>query len=153
MSRAVVVTAPLAGEVVGLEAVPDVVFAAGMVGPGAAIEPATDALVVSAPATGTLVKVHPHAFALVTHEGVGVLVHLGIDTVGLRGEGFEVLRAEGDVVSAGDPVVRWSPAEVRARGLSAVCPVVVLDVDPSRVSVLSSGAAGPGDPLLEVAPA
>ena len=151
MTGPVIVAAPLAGTVVGLEAVPDVVFAGGMVGPGAAIEPYADSVEVVAPVAGTVVKVHPHAFVLATGEGLGVLVHLGIDTVGLRGEGFEVLRAEGDVVACGDPMVRWSPADVRARGLSAVCPVVVLDVDAARVSVPATGAVRPGDALLEYA--
>ncbi|WP_433798634.1 PTS sugar transporter subunit IIA [Actinomycetospora sp. CA-084318] len=148
-----IVKAPLAGTVVGLEAVPDVVFAGGMVGPGTAIEPGSGTADACAPVAGTLVKVHPHAFAMVTDDGLGVLVHLGVDTVGLRGEGFEVLRAEDEVVSPGDPVVRWSPDDVRARGLSAVCPVVVLDVDPSRVSAPAAVEVAPGDPLLEVAPA
>lgn len=144
-----IVAAPLAGAVVGLEAVPDVVFAAGMVGPGSAIEPGDGVREACAPAAGTLVKLHPHAFVLATADGLAVLVHLGIDTVGLRGDGFEVLRAEGDEVAAGDPVVRWSPADVRARGLSAVCPVVVLDVEPARVAVLAAGSVAAGDPLLD----
>ncbi|MEJ2871633.1 glucose PTS transporter subunit IIA [Actinomycetospora sp. OC33-EN08] len=148
-----IVAAPLAGTVVGMEAVPDEVFAAGMVGPGTAVEPSGDGVVeVLAPVAGTLVKVHPHAFALSTGDAIGVLVHLGVDTVRLRGEGFEVLRAEGEVVEAGDPVVRWSPEDVRARGLSAICPVVVLDVDPARVSVAgpTGDPVAAGDPLLGV---
>ncbi|MDL5158118.1 PTS sugar transporter subunit IIA [Actinomycetospora termitidis] len=148
-----IVAAPVAGTVVGLDAVPDEVFAAGMVGPGVAVEPSGPGTVeVVAPVAGTLVKVHPHAFAMTTGDATGVLVHLGIDTVRLRGEGFEVVRTEGESVQVGDVIVRWSPDDVRARGMSAVCPAVVLDVDPDRVSVAATIGVpvAAGAPLLHV---
>ena len=119
-----VVHAPLAGRVVPLSDVPDPVFAGQIVGAGLAIEPedgATEVLVVS-PVAGRVAKVHPHALAIADETGTGVLVHLGIDTVHLRGEGFTVHRAEGEDVEAGTPVVTFSPAQVRGRGLSAGCP-------------------------------
>ena len=79
-------------------------------------------------------KVHPHAFIVLAASGAGVLVHLGIDTVGLKGQGFELLAAEGDDVAAGDPVVRFDPTAVRAAGLSAVVPVVVMQAPADAVS-------------------
>ena len=146
----VVVASPLAGTVVALSAVPDPVFAAEMVGAGAAIEPgdAAGPVDVVAPVAGQLVKVHPHAFVVLTPDGVGVLVHLGIDTVRLRGEGFTVHRAEGDAVEPGTPVVTFSPADVRAGGLSAVCPVVVLDSSPGTVPARPGRDVAAGDPLF-----
>jgi glucose-specific phosphotransferase system IIA component len=144
------VVSPVAGEVVGLAAVPDQVFSDELVGAGTAVEPpaAEGRIEVVAPVAGALVKVHPHAFVVLGAEGVGVLVHLGIDTVGLKGEGFELLRAEGDTVERGSPVVAFDPAAVRRRGLSAVCPVVVLDTAPGAVTGTVGAQVRPGDPLF-----
>lgn len=153
------VLAPVAGTVVGLTAVPDPVFAEAIVGPGTAIEPERAPGTAVAPVDGTIAKLHPHAFVVVTAEGKGVLVHLGIDTVKLSrearplrgaggatgvgklsGEGFETLAAEGDTVAVGDPLVRWNPADVAARGLSPVCPVIALD---AAADALTAAPEGP----------
>jgi phosphotransferase system IIA component len=93
-------------------------------------------------------KVHPHAFVVLTPDGVGVLVHLGIDTVHLGGEGFTLHRAEGDDVAAGAPVVSFDVALVRGKGLSAVCPVVVLDSPAGTVTVGTGHMVGTGEPLF-----
>ena len=144
------VRSPCPGSVVAMDRVPDPVFAGGMVGPGAAIEPAHGETTVVSPVAGRLLKVHPHAFVVMTEGGVGVLVHLGIDTVRLEGEGFEVLTSEKSVVAAGDPVVRWDPAAVAAKGLSAVVPVVVMEASADAVRVVAEGDVAPGDLLIEV---
>ncbi len=92
------VLAPVAGRLLPLSAVPDEVFAGEMVGSGVAIEPSVPAdgaeAVVVAPVTGTVLKLHPHAAIILASDGVGVLVHIGIDTVNLNGEGFTLLAAE-----------------------------------------------------------
>jgi sugar PTS system EIIA component len=135
------VLAPLAGTVVGLAEVPDPVFAEQLVGAGTAVEPTDGAgpTAVCSPIAGTLVKAHPHAF-IVRHEtGTAVLVHVGIDTVTLSGDGFTRHVAEGEAVAAGAPVVTFDPTAVRARGLSAVTPVVVLDSAPDSIPDLPTG--------------
>jgi sugar PTS system EIIA component len=124
--------------------VPDPVFAQALVGPGVAIEPAADAgSRVVAPADGRVATVFPHAFALETGSGRTVLVHLGIDTVGLAGAGFTVHVGAGDDVRAGDELVTWEPRDVAAAGLATVCPVVALQGEPDAVEVL----VRPGDPV------
>ena len=121
------VLAPVAGLVRPLAEVPDPVFAAEMVGAGVAVEPHGGRADAVSPVAGTLLKLHPHAFVVVTPEGTGVLVHLGIDTVRLDGDGFELLLEEGAGVDAGQPVTRWDPTDVVARGLSPMVVVCVLD--------------------------
>jgi sugar PTS system EIIA component len=121
------VLAPVPGRVVSMGDVPDPVFADSLVGPGAALDPSRSRHRALAPVSGRILKLHPHAFVIVTADGRGVLVHLGIDTVQLKGEGFALLAAEGADVKAGDPVVDWDPAAVEAGGRSPVCPVVALD--------------------------
>ncbi|MEV4107640.1 PTS glucose transporter subunit IIA [Nonomuraea sp. NPDC049695] len=140
------VLAPVEGEAVRLAAVPDPVFSAGLVGPGAAIDPLRGPGKAVAPIAGKIMKLHPHAYVIVGDDGKGVLVHLGIDTVQLRGEGFQLLAAEGDRVSAGQPVVAWDPAVIEAGGRSPVCPVVALDAD--SVSGVAEGAVHVGDELF-----
>lgn len=128
MAEALTVLAPLGGVVTAMADVPDPVFGGELVGPGLAIDPPRSGLVdVVAPLDGTIMKLHPHAFVVQAPDGRAALVHLGLDTVQLGGVGFEVLAAEGDVVRAGDVVVRWTPADVEAGGRSPVCPVVALD--------------------------
>jgi PTS system glucose-specific IIA component len=139
----------MSGSAVGLAAVPDPVFSQAMVGPGTAIDPERAPGQAVAPITGTLVKLHPHAYVVVGADGRGVLVHLGIDTVQLRGEGFRLLAAEGDHVEAGQPVVGWNPAEIEAGGRSPVCPVVALDAPAESISDVASGPIVVGDELFE----
>ncbi|HET7475618.1 MAG TPA: PTS glucose transporter subunit IIA [Dermatophilaceae bacterium] len=128
------VLTPCAGRVIPLREVPDAVFAAEMVGPGLAVDPDRDATIVSAPVGGRLVKVHPHAFVITREDGIAFLVHLGIDTVKLAGDGFQVLQQEGVTVDAGVPVVRWDPAAIEAGGRSPVIPVCVLDAQAGSVT-------------------
>lgn len=77
---------------------------------------------------------HPHAFVVVDGEGHGVLTHLGIDTVQLNGQGFELLVNKGDTVTRGQAVVRWNPADVEAAGKSPICPVVALEATADSLS-------------------
>jgi sugar PTS system EIIA component len=143
------VGAPVGGRLVGLAGVPDPVFAEAMVGPGTAIDPAREPGSASAPIAGTLVKLHPHAFVVVSDGGRGVLVHLGIDTVQLEGQGFQLLAAGGARVQAGERLISWDPAAVAASGRSPVCPVVALDASKDALSKLREhGAVAPGDPLF-----
>src|SRR5919112_514834 len=104
------VTSPLAGRAIGLAAVPDPVFSGAMVGPGTAIDPVREPSEAVSPVDGVIVSLHPHAFVVVDEQGHGVLTHLGIDTVQLNGEGFELLVNKGDNVARGQSVVRWNPA-------------------------------------------
>lgn len=134
MSAAVL--APLAGTLVPLSQVPDPVFAAELVGAGLAVEPVEGGgeTTVVAPVGGRIVKLHPHAFVVQAADGTGVLVHIGIDTVKLDGQGFTTHVREGDVVEAGRPITTFDPDAVRAGGLSAVIPVVVLDTTPGSIT-------------------
>ncbi|ROP65237.1 glucose PTS transporter subunit IIA [Curtobacterium sp. ZW137] len=147
------VLTPFAGPVVSLADVPDPVFAGQLVGAGVAVDPtaSTESITAVAPVDGTIVKLHPHAFALQGAAGTDVLVHVGIDTVKMAGEGFELLAAEGDTVAAGDPVVRFTPATILAAGYSPVCPVVVLGSTPDSIAQDAVGTTvAAGDTLFEV---
>lgn len=146
------VVAPVAGRVLPMTEVPDPVFAGEMVGPGLAIDPPRERLEAVAPVTGRLVKVHPHAFVVQTPTGAAVLVHLGIDTVQLKGEGFMVAVSEGEDVEAGQLVVTWDAAAVEAGGRSPVCPVVALEASQVVVDegVLLGGDVRAGAPLFAI---
>jgi glucose-specific phosphotransferase system IIA component len=143
---------PLTGVVRPVSAVPDPVFAEGMVGPGLALEPQhVQHQTVLAPADGTIGALHPHAFALEVGEGRTILVHLGIDTVGLAGRGFELHVDGGQSVRAGDRLVTWSPVDVSAAGLATICPVVALQADPDLLTLLvaDGDTVEAGQPLLD----
>lgn len=144
------VTSPLSGRAIGLTAVPDPVFSGAMVGPGTALDPAREPCDALAPVDGVVVSLHPHAFVVVDPDGHGVLTHLGIDTVQLNGEGFELLVTKGDRVRRGQPVVRWDPAAVEAAGKSPVCPVIALEANAEALSAIAEdGPVRPGDVLFD----
>ncbi|MFK0019648.1 PTS glucose transporter subunit IIA [Streptomyces sp. NPDC090798] len=144
-----IVTSPLAGRIIGLAAVPDPVFSGAMVGPGTAIDPVRESGEAVAPVDGVIVSLHPHAFVVVDAEGHGVLTHLGIDTVQLNGEGFELLVNKGDTVTRGQAVVRWNPAAVEVAGKSPICPIVALEATADSLSDLrEDGDVKAGDALF-----
>ncbi|GAC1346503.1 MAG: hypothetical protein NVS4B9_13720 [Ktedonobacteraceae bacterium] len=118
------VLAPLDGMIIDLEKVPDEVFAQKMAGDGVAIDPSGSVAV--APVSGQLVKLFPggHAFGIAADGGAELIVHLGLDTIELKGEGFERLATEGQVVQAGTPIVRFDRAVIERRGKVMISPVV-----------------------------
>ncbi len=120
---------PVTGEVVALEQVPDEAFASKAVGDGVAVKP-TDKTVVS-PAAGTIVKIFNtnHAFCLETEKGAEIVVHMGIDTVALNGQGFTRLVEEGAEVVAGQPILEMDLDFLNANARSMISPVVCSNID------------------------
>lgn len=126
---------PLAGRVLPLAEVPDPVFSGKMMGDGFAIDPdVTSGAVVRAPFTGEVVTLFPtgHAVGLRAENGLEVLVHIGIDTVRLNGQGFTRLVTQGDRVTAGQPLIRVDLAGIRERVPSLVTPVVFTNLAPDQ---------------------
>lgn len=128
-SKEVKIYAPLSGEIVNIEDVPDVVFSEKIVGDGVAIRPTGDTIV--APVNGTIGKIFEtnHAFSIESDEGVELFVHFGIDTVELKGEGFTRLAEEGQKVSAGDPVIKFDLALLEEKAKSVLTPIVISNMD------------------------
>ncbi|MGN8132756.1 PTS glucose transporter subunit IIA [Arthrobacter sp. RC1.1 241] len=149
MAQSLLVHAPIGGTVIPLAEVPDPVFAGQMVGSGAAVEPpAGVAFDVVSPVAGKVVKMLPHAFVVVESSGRGVLTHVGIDTVKLKGEGFKLLVTQGDEVEAGAPVMHVDPAAAVAAGYSMVSPVVVLDTKADSATLVDAGTVTAGELLF-----
>jgi sugar PTS system EIIA component len=121
------VLAPVAGRAVALEDVPDPVFSQGMVGYGAAVDPPRGVIEAVAPVSGKLLKLMPHAYIVMTADNVGILVHLGLDTVALKGEGFMTHATQGDNVTAGQLIITYDVPGIEAKGLNPIVPVVVMD--------------------------
>lgn len=145
------VLAPLAGRVVPLSEVPDPVFAGGVMGPGAAIEPTGDT--VFSPGAGVIAAAQPtgHAFGIVLDGGVELLIHVGIDTVNLKGEGFEVKVKNGDRVELGTPLVTFDRAVIQKAGYPLITPVIVLNADDfGEVSPVLEGEVAVGASLITV---
>ncbi|RSM37304.1 PTS glucose transporter subunit IIA [Amycolatopsis balhimycina DSM 5908] len=132
------ILSPVAGRVVPITEVPDPVFAQAMVGPGVAVQPSGGRADAVAPVDGTIATLHPHAFVVATEDGKAVLVHLGIDTVKEKGEGFTLHVVKGEQVRAGQPIVSWDPEAVTAAGYSAIVPVVALDAAADVLSGLDA---------------
>ncbi|MDL5041955.1 MULTISPECIES: PTS sugar transporter subunit IIA [Heyndrickxia] len=130
--------APMSGKVVQIEDVPDEVFSRKMIGDGIAIEP--DEGVVVSPVDGEVVQFFPtkHAVGLKTKSGLEILIHIGMETVALNGEGFEGFVQQGDRVKAGDKLVTFNLEQIRERAESIISPVVVTNFD--AVDTLSKTA-------------
>ncbi|MRH87510.1 PTS glucose transporter subunit IIA [Nocardia sp. SYP-A9097] len=145
------ILAPLPGRAIPLSEVPDPVFSAELVGAGVAIEPpdTDDPITVVAPISGSIVKLHPHAAVIVSDDGAGVLLHVGIDTVG-KPDLFQVKATEGDRIEVGEPLVTFSPNAIRRLGLSAAVPVVVMDTAPGSAQHAATGEVTTGEALFSI---
>ena len=148
---AVTIAAPITGTVIPLTEVPDPVFSKALVGPGAAIDPGEAAtLTVTAPVAGKLTSLKPHAFVISHRPDQGVLVHLGIDTVHLKGAGFTLRAEAGQQVDAGEEIVVWDLAAAREAEKSVVVPVVVLEADAEDLTLAEAGPIDAGDSLIRI---
>ncbi len=136
------VLAPIRGRAVPMQQVPDPTFAQGIVGHGAAIDPPREIVDAVAPISGKVLQMLPHAYIIVSDDNVGVLVHLGLDTVQLKGEGFTAHVAVGDRVEAGQPVITYDVPSVEAAGRNPIVPVVVMDKKPEDIVLADQVAAG-----------
>ncbi|QFT91019.1 Glucose-specific phosphotransferase enzyme IIA component [Bacillus sp. THAF10] len=121
--------APITGKIVPLEEVPDPVFAQKMMGDGIAIEP-TEGTVVS-PVKGEIIQFFPtkHAIGIKSETGVEVLIHVGLETVSMKGEGFEGLVEVGDKVEVGTPLLTFDIALIKEKAKSIVTPVILTNGD------------------------
>ena len=140
MAEVLVVVQPVPGKVVPLSQVADPVFAEEMLGPGLAVEPTGNTVV--APASGVLTIMYPtgHALVITADFGAQLMVHIGIDTVHMKGDGFAVLAEQGQRVVAGQPLVTFDPEKVAAAGHMATTMVVVMN-DPTAQLVFQPGGA------------
>jgi N-acetylglucosamine PTS system EIICBA or EIICB component len=148
------VLAPVRGRAVPMRQVPDPTFADGLVGPGAAIDPPHEIVDAVAPISGTVLQMFPHAYVIVSADNIGVLVHLGLDTVQLKGEGFTAHVAKGDAVEAGQPIMTYDVPSVVATGRNPIVPVVVMEKQAQDIRLDDLTAAGgqlsTAQPLLAV---
>ncbi len=136
------ILAPVPGRAVPLQQVPDPTFAQGIVGNGAAIDPPREIIDAVAPISGKVLQMLPHAYIIVSDDNVGVLVHLGLDTVQLKGEGFTALVKQGDAVTAGQPVITYDVPAVVASGRNPIIPVIVMDKKADDIALADVITAG-----------
>ena len=147
----VALVAPADGQLVELSDVHDQVFASGAMGPGMAVIPSGDTIF--SPCDGTLSMLFDtkHALGITTPEGIELLIHIGMDTVELKGEGFTALVAQGDAVRAGQPLMKLDRAFLDARGVCLDTPVIVTNPDAMQRLVCSgSRAVAHGDEMMTV---
>ena len=119
--------APLSGVLVPIDTVPDPVFAQKMVGDGISLDPTSNELLAPAPGVVTQLHAAHHALTLTTDSGVEILMHIGIDTVGLKGEGFAPLVAEGERVAPGQPLIRFDTELIGRRATSLLTQIIIVN--------------------------
>ena len=146
-----VIQTPIVGDVVALSNVNDPVFSSGAMGQGIAVKPSQDVVYAPADAEVTIVFPTGHAYGLRTANGAEILIHVGIDTVSMNGEGFNHKVAQGDKVKAGDVLGTFDSAKIAAAGLDDTTMVIVTNTaDFASVNPVASGSVAKGDAVIEV---
>ena len=142
---------PLSGNVVALENVNDPVFSSGAMGKGLAVKPYEGVVYAPADAEVTIAFETGHAYGLKTASGAEILIHIGIDTVSMNGNGFEKLVAAGDKVKVGTPIAKFDVAKIAEAGLDDTTMVIVTNTaDFAEVSPLAEGTIAHGDNFMKV---
>lgn len=127
--NSLMVISPIKGKIIDISEVPDVVFSEKMLGDGVAIYPIEG--IVMSPVAGEVIHVMDtkHAIGLKSANGVEILIHVGIDTVDMKGEGFEVHVSEGDKVKLGDILLTFNLDKVKEKAKSTITPIVITNMD------------------------
>lgn len=145
------ILSPLAGKAAALKDVPDPTFAEGILGQGAAVEPSEGKVIAPADGTvGTLFDTH-HAIGLNLDSGAELLIHIGINTVELNGEGFTAHVSEGDRVTKGQTLITFDKELIASKGYNVITPVIVTNSDDySEIKLAAEGNVTVNDTLLEL---
>ncbi len=142
---------PIVGDVVALENVDDPVFSSGAMGQGIAVKPSQGMVYAPADAEVSIAFATGHAYGLKTANGAEILIHVGIDTVTMNGEGFEQKVSQGDKVKAGDVLGTFDSSKIAAAGLDDTTMVIVTNTaDYASVTPVASGSVVKGDVIIEV---
>ena len=144
------VLTPIRGKVLAQADIPDETFAQGILGPGCGIEPTGST--VYAPFDGKVTSIVStlHAVGLESTEGIELLIHIGMDTIALRGSGFTPLVREGQAVKAGTPLLNVDLDAIRAAGLSTESAVIVTNADDlPKLHIIAGGIVSTGTPLFK----
>lgn len=141
---------PVSGNVISITEVADPTFSQEILGTGVAITPTSyDVL---SPVNGTVEQMFStgHAVTVVSDSGIEILIHIGIDTVKLKGEGFTAICKDGDKVSVGDKLMSFDPELIESRGFDDVIPIII--TNPTEFEIIKPINLGPieaGAPLME----
>lgn len=145
------IVTPIVGSAVALADVNDPVFSSGAMGQGIAIKPTEGVVYAPADAEVTIAFATGHAYGLKTANGAEILIHVGIDTVSMNGEGFDQKVAQGDKVKAGDVLGTFDAAKIAAAGLEDTTMVIVTNTaDFASVTPVATGSVAKGDAIIEV---
>ena len=145
------IISPIVGQAVALSDVNDPVFSSGAMGRGIAIKPSEGVVYAPADAEVTIAFATGHAYGLKTANGAEILIHVGIDTVSMGGEGFDQKVAQGDKVKAGDVLGTFEAEKIAAAGLDDTTMVIVTNTaDYASVTPVAEGALAKGDAVIEV---
>lgn len=146
----ITLVSPTRGKAIKLEEVPDEVFAQKMLGEGFAIEPLEGA--VYSPVDGEIKVLFPtlHAVAIETDEGLELLIHIGIDTVELNGEGFKSNIQLGDRVKKGDLLINFNLELIEEKGKSPITPIIITNMDRVKNLEFQYGDKDLGDDILNI---
>jgi PTS system glucose-specific IIA component len=145
-----VIHAPIDGQLLDIESVDDEVFSQKMAGDGLAIYPIGD--IFRAPIDGVISKIFStnHAFSIKNSKDLEVLVHIGLETVALKGEGFERLAKEGDEVKVGDPIIKVDLNYIKANAKDIVTPILITDQSKFDNIDKNDNVVKSGDAIMEV---
>ena len=144
------VLTPIRGKVLAQADIPDETFAQGILGPGCGVEPTGDT--VYAPFDGTVTQVPEslHAVGMMSDDGIELLIHVGMDTVEMKGQGFTSLTKEGAKVKAGTPLLKVNLEAIRAAGHPTATALIVTNSDDlPEISVVANGDAAAGTPVFK----
>lgn len=142
---------PMKGRCVSIKEVSDPTFSDEVLGQGVAVIPEDGRMY--APADGVITTVFPtgHAVGMTTEDGAEVLIHLGLDTVAMKGEGFDIKAAEGQKVQKGDLLIEADLEKIKAAGYDVITPIVICNsADYSSVAGIADRDVNPGDTVIEI---
>ena len=148
--KEITIHAPVSGKIIKREEIPDKTFSSGLLGEGLGIEPAEGK--VAAPFDGVIVSVIEtgHAIGMVADNGLQILIHVGIDTVKMNGEGFKVLVKQGDHVKTGDQLLEFDMDKIKEAGYSSVTAVLVANSDEFKLTYIADGNIRQNERMIEL---